>query len=135
VPVVIGDLLPFLPRVSVITFTYFIYPFIGYAYFSLSLYVRLLHVILSVVVFPPRASSINQPKALTGGEAYHIDTYEQMALRLAGPIEVLWGVGGATVPRVRGCEGDGSFVLLTAASAAGGEFFLPPRSLRYALSV
>lgn len=87
-----GDL-PFLPRVSAITFSYFIYPFIGYAdYFSL--YVRLLHVILSVVVFSPRASNINQPKALIGGEAYHIDTYEQMAIRLAGPIESPLGGAG-----------------------------------------
>ena len=81
-----GDLLPFLPCVSVITFWYFIYPFIGYADFSLSLYVLLLHVIPSVVVFPPRASNINQPKALIGGEAYHIDIFEQMAIRLVGPL-------------------------------------------------
>lgn len=92
-PVVGGHVLPFLPRVSVITFSYFIYPFIGYADFYLSLYVRLLHVILKVVVFFPRASNINQPKALIGGEAYHIDTYEQMAIRLAGPIESPLGSG------------------------------------------
>jgi len=83
-----------LPCVSVITLSYFIYPFIGYADFSLSLCVRLLHVILSVAVFPPRASNINQPKALIGGEAYHIDTYEQMAIRLAGPIESPLGGAG-----------------------------------------
>jgi len=89
-----GDLLVFLPRVSIITFSYFIYPSFGYADFSLFLYVRILHVILLVVVFPPRASNINHPKALFGGEAYRIDTYEQMAVRLAEPVESPLGGAG-----------------------------------------
>jgi hypothetical protein len=90
---VVGDDLPFLPRVSAIIFSYFIYPFIGYSDFPLTPYVRLLHVILSVVVFPPRVSDINQPKALFGVEVHHIDTYEQMAVRLRGLWEALWGCG------------------------------------------
>jgi hypothetical protein len=105
VRIVGGDLLPFLPRVSAIIFSNFIYPFIWYSDFRLSPYVRLLHVILSVVVFPPRASDVNQPKALFGVEAYLIDTYEQMAIRLAGPVESPVGGGGggsATFPGVRG---------------------------------
>jgi len=79
-PVVGGDLLPFLPRVSGTYLLVFIYPFIGYADFCLSIYVRILHVILKVVVFPPRASQHQLAQsAYRWGSLYHIDTYEQVA--------------------------------------------------------
>ena len=133
-PVVGGDLLPFLPRVSGTYLLVFIYPFIGYADFCLSIYIRILHVILKVVVFPPRASQHQLAQsAYRWGSLYHIDTYEQVAGYTTGRAyrKSSGGWGAQQFRGVRGCEGDGSFVLLTAASAASGEFFLPPRSFRY----
>jgi hypothetical protein len=89
-PIVGNGRLPFLPHFSVIHYGILFIRILSVPIF-LSADVPPLHVILSVVIIPPRDSDPNQPKALIDSEDYHIDTYERIGYKAGRTYsKVMW---------------------------------------------